>query len=259
MGLAEVRDAAVKPLHAERVAKIQLLERLVASAALLADLGMEPSPGQRARLAHAAAACERLAAAVSSGAAALPPPSLAASDGGDAPTALTPVLAELERVLRELPLAERPEVDQPGHGTQLVVADAFTDPRYAQFALKVTLAAMFCYVAYTAVDWFGIHTCMITCIIVALGSAGATIQKSTLRLVGCAIGGSIALTSIVFLVPHMTSIVPLALLVAAVAALAGWIAMGSERSAYGGLQIAFAFYLAVFQGFVPSTRRHGGA
>ena len=65
-----------------------------------------------------------------------------------------------------------------------------TDPRYAQFALKVTLAAMFCYIAYTAVDWVGIHTCMITCAVVALGSAGATIHKATLRLVGCAIGGA---------------------------------------------------------------------
>ena len=253
LGLAEIRDAAVKPLHAERAAQIHLLERLVAAAALAADLALEPSPGQRARLARVAAVCERFAAAVSSGAGALPAPPSAADGGDDAPSTLTPVLAELERVVRELPLAERPEADQPGHGSRPVVADAFTNPRYAQFALKVTLAAMFCYVAYTAVDWFGIHTCMITCTIVALGSAGATIRKSTLRLIGCAIGGGLALASIVFVVPHMTSIMQLVLLVAAVAALAGWIAMGGERTGYAGLQIAFAFYLAVFQGFVPST------
>ena len=35
--------------------------------------------------------------------------------------------------------------------------------------------------------------------------------------------------------------------------LGGWIAMGSERTAYEGIQIAFAFYLAVLQGFGPST------
>jgi len=253
LGLAEVRDSAVKPMHAERTTKILLLERLVASAALLPDLALGPSPGQRARLARVASACERFAASVSSGAGALPAPPSAAGEGDDAPSALTPVLAELERVVRELPLAERPEVDQPGHGTRLVAGDAFTNPRYAQFALKVTLAAMFCYVAYTAVDWFGIHTCMITCTIVAFGSAGATIRKSTLRLVGCAIGGGLALASIVFVEPHMTSITQLMLLVSAVAALAGWIAMGSERSAYAGLQIAFAFYLAVLQGYVAST------
>ena len=59
--------------------------------------------------------------------------------------------------------------------------------------------------------------------------------------------------SIVFLIPHMTSIVPLALLVAAVTAPAAWIATGSERTAYMGVQIAFAFYLAVLQGYAPST------
>ena len=115
------------------------------------------------------------------------------------------------------------------------------------------MAAMLCYVAYTAVDWNGIHTCMLTCLIVALGSAGATIHKATLRLVGCAIGSGLALASIVFLVPHMTSIAQSAPLVSAVAALGGWVAMGSERAGYVGLQIAFAFYLAVLQGFDPGT------
>src|SRR4030095_1521369 len=84
--------------------------------------------------------------------------------------------------------------------------------------------------------------------------AGCTIQKPTLRLVGCAIGGSIALASIVFLLPHMTSITQLALLVGAVAALGGWIAMGSERTGYVGLQLAFAVYLPLLEsGFVPTT------
>jgi multidrug resistance protein MdtO len=94
---------------------------------------------------------------------------------------------------------------------------------------------------------------MLTCVIVALTSAGATIHKATLRLVGCAIGGALALASIVFVVPHMTSIAGLILLVAAVTALAGWIAMGSERTAYAGIQLAFAFYLCTLQGYAPST------
>jgi hypothetical protein len=125
-----------------------------------------------------------------------------------------------------------------------------------QFAVKVTLAAMFCYIFYTAVDWNGIHTCMITCVIVALGSAGATIHKSALRLAGCAIGGSLALISIVFIIPKMTSIASLALLVAAVTAPAAWIAMGSERTAYLGAQLAFTYYLATLQGFGPQRRSY---
>ena len=43
------------------------------------------------------------------------------------------------------------------------------------------------------------------------------------------------------------------LLTAAVSTIAGWVAAGSQRIAYAGLQIAFAFYLAIFQGFAPGT------
>src|SRR4029453_11227306 len=163
-------------------------------------------------------------------------------------SAATPAIDEIEWGVRELPMAERPTVDEPAE-RGLFAPDALTDPAYTQFAVKVTLAAALCYVFYTAVDWNGIHTCMITCVIVALGSAGATIHKSALRIVGCAIGGILALISIVFIIPKMTSIAALALLVAAVTASAAWIAMGSERTAYLGVQLAFTYYLATLQGF----------
>ncbi len=38
------------------------------------------------------------------------------------------------------------------------------------------------------------------------------------------------------------------------AALAGWVAAGSERISYAGLQIALAFFVCIFQGFAPDTR-----
>ena len=41
--------------------------------------------------------------------------------------------------------------------------DAFTNPAHVHFALKVTFAAMFCYIVYEAIDWSGIHTAFITC------------------------------------------------------------------------------------------------
>ena len=251
IGLAEVRNSGVKPLHAERTAKVLLLDHLIASAALLADLAVEPTIVQHARLERVAETCERYAMALLSGAALPAPPPAHKVD--DRQSALTPILAELEGLVRELPLAERPAIDQVGQPARPLVADAFTNPLYAHFALKVTLAAMFCYIAYTAVDWFGIHTCIITCIFVALGSAGATIHKASLRLIGCAIGGVLALASIVFVLPHMTTIAGLTLLVAAVTAPAAWIAMGGERTAYIGLQMAFAFYLAALAGFAPPT------
>ena len=251
--LAEMQDSTVEPLRAERTAMVALLTRLVDEAALVPNLPVEPSPEERTRLANVASACKQLALAIASRAATLPLPPPPSSAAGEAPSAMAAVLFELERIVHEFPLAERPEADRPDPRSGLFVPDALTNPDYVQFALKVTLAAMFCYVAYNAVDWTGISTAMTTCLIVALRTTGATIRKATLRLVGCAIAGVLALATIVFVEPHMTSITELALVVAAVTAPAAWIALGSQRTAYLGIQMGYTFYLSVLQGFDPGT------
>jgi uncharacterized membrane protein YccC len=133
------------------------------------------------------------------------------------------------------------------------VPDAFTNPAHVRFALKVTFAAMFCYVFYMAIDWSGIHTAFITCTFIALESTGATLHKGVLRIAGCIIGGALALFTIVFLMPHMVTIASLVVVVACAAAMAGWVATGSEMISYAGLQIAFAFFYSVFQGYAPDT------
>src|SRR5258707_12794831 len=135
----------------------------------------------------------------------------------------------------------------------LLVADALTNPAHVHFALKVTFAAMFCYIAYEAIDWSGIHTAFITCTFIALESTEATLYKGTLRTVGCVIGGALALFSIVFLMPHMETIASLVVVVACASGVAGWVAAGSERISYAGLQLAFAFFYSVFQGYAPDT------
>jgi uncharacterized membrane protein YccC len=158
-------------------------------------------------------------------------------------------------VLQQIFLPE-PTGPPPPKPKGLFVPDAFTNPAHVRFGLKATLAAMFCYIFYSAVDWFGIHTAFITCVFIALESTGATLRKGALRAVGCTIGGLLALLSIVFLIPHMETIASLVILVACVTAIAAWVATGTERIAYAGLQIAFAFFYALFQGFenyAPAT------
>jgi uncharacterized membrane protein YccC len=158
-------------------------------------------------------------------------------------------------VVNEIMLPEKavsPKKKKPGKPRRgLFYTDAFTNPTYVQFALKVTLAAMSCYVFYMGVDWSGIHTAFITCIFIALESTAATVNKGRLRLAGCLIGGSMGFLSILLLVPQMESIASLALLTAFGTTLAGWVAAGSPRISYAGLQIGLAFFMCIFQGFKP--------
>jgi multidrug resistance protein MdtO len=172
----------------------------------------------------------------------------------------TPTLPELREMQRSLlalrdALGARDGASEAGpkERRRLFRPDAFSNKDHVRFALKVTLAAMTCYVIYMGVDWPGIRTAFITCCFVALESTGATTRKSILRLAGCALGGALGFLSIVYLIPHMESIVSLALLTAAVSSIAAWIAAGSERISYAGLQIALAFFLCIFQGFTPDT------
>src|SRR6267142_569154 len=167
--------------------------------------------------------------------------------------ALTYAIA-LTVVLNLLFLPDTPKsAEHRSKPKSLFVPDAFTNPAHVHFALKVTFAAMFCYIVYEAIDWSGIHTAFITCTFIALESTEATLYKGTLRIAGCVIGGALALFSIVFLMPHMETIASLVVLVACAAAIAGWVAAGSERISYAGLQLAFAFFYSVFQGYAPDT------
>lgn len=50
--------------------------------------------------------------------------------------------------------------------------------------VKTLLACLICYVFYSGTDWEGIHTCMLTCIIVANPSIGSSYQKMALRFGG---------------------------------------------------------------------------
>ena len=151
------------------------------------------------------------------------------------------------------PAAGAPDASKShaGHG-RLFVPDALTNPEYVRYALKGTLAVMICYTLQHAVNWPGIRTCLITCLIVALGTEEATVQKGTLRVAGALVGAAMGFLAIMLVIPSMESITSLTLLVAAGTAIAAWVTLGSPRISYAGVQIAFAFYVCVIQGFAPT-------
>jgi multidrug resistance protein MdtO len=112
---------------------------------------------------------------------------------------------------------------------------------------------MACYFIYSGLGWPGISTAFVTCCFIALENTEATMRKGWLRLLGCAAGGLAGYLVIIFLIPHMESITSLVLLTVAGTALTGWVAAGTDRISYAGLQAAFAFFLCIFQGYAPDT------
>src|SRR2546427_160955 len=162
------------------------------AAAVAANLLIAPT--DPARLQRVAERCARARRALLSdgmlehvGPAARPP----LGAGG---SAVFPVLVELEHVVDSMEQALGPEgISRESVGSEpkhLFVLDAFTNPSYVRYALKGALAVMICYTLQSAVDWPGIRTCLITCLIVGLGSEGATVQKGTLRIAGALVGAA---------------------------------------------------------------------
>jgi multidrug resistance protein MdtO len=168
---------------------------------------------------------------------------------------LSPKLTEAERTIDDLVSAPE-EVHETTPATRekksFFVADAFTNPTHVQFALKVTLAGMIGYIFYTASDYFGIHTVYYTPLIIALGSTGATMHKGLLRIAGCVIGGALGLICSIWLIPRFETLGMYLSVVFCLHALAAWVAFGSERISYMGLQIALAFGLGVLKDYGPA-------
>jgi multidrug resistance protein MdtO len=249
---AEMKEPALKGRHESLEAVVIASEHLMGAAALLEMRTPQALSG--ADLASTKALLSeitRLRAEVTKEQPMVP--------SSDIPVPALPELRELRLALEsfrrhlveETPVGVLP-VSRKEKKT-LFVPDALTNPAYPRFALKVTLAAMICYLIYNGLDWSGISTAFVTCCIIALENTGASRHKGRLRLIGCAIGGLLGFLSIMYLIPHMVTIVSLVLLVSAVTALAAWVAAGSARLAYAGVQMGFAFYLCTFQGFAPAT------
>ena len=206
-------------------------------------------------LVPAANACRRAERALEDGEAPSGEPVAITATGAARPLAdaITRTLRAICETVAATPGRASPkESAAAGSPGRLLAADAFSNPDYVRFALKVTLAVMTCYFVMSMTDWPGIHTCVITAFFVALGTVGETLHKATLRFVGCLIGAGLGLGAILLLMPDMTDLGDLFLLLAPVTLLAAWVASGSERIAYAGLQISLAFYLVVLQGYGPT-------
>jgi len=251
--LALQRQLAFAALgNAERTkARAAAVSRLHAAAAQLARQALfDPSPDERAQMVAIRQACASLRECLGHDASFTlnEMPAVAAGVRG-------PILREMERALcaaANADNAEGTDASRPAAGPA-PAAIAHRHLAYAQFAFKTVLAAMISYIIYTGLQWPGIGTAMQTCIILALPSLGATTHKGINRLLGCCLGSLAALLATVFVVPHLDSIVGLLGMALPVIALGAWIAAGSPRSNYIGVQLMFAFALAQLGSFGPVT------
>jgi multidrug resistance protein MdtO len=165
-----------------------------------------------------------------------------------APSAIQLFNAGLTRFGEHRPPQPAPKKEASG----FFAPDAFTNPDHVNFALKTTAAAMLCYLIYSVLSWPGIHTALITCFIVSQDTVAETVQKLTLRILGCLAGAALGLAVMLWIIPSVTSIGGLVMVVLAGVFLGAWIAVGSPRIAYAGFQLAFAFLLCILQGPGPS-------
>jgi len=236
-------------LNARSKARVRLVERLLVAARRLppADSPQRPQDYQRhAPMILAAIRALQCRLADDGAFTMLPAPP------ADAAAAPAP-LAAMYRAFLQLVQDEAPRAGGAPPAAAAKAAAPGLNMTALQFALKVVLATLLGYLFFTAVQWPGIHTCMLTCIILALPGMGAINHKGVMRLVGAAVGSMAALLATVFVIPHLDSITGLLLLCLAVIAVGAWIAAGSPLTDYVGFQLVFCFALALLGEFGPST------
>lgn len=246
-GQSEHRKRAlfVRIFHLRPVAEAKWLESAVQSSyrLLLAVSALPSTTPEKVRL-ELAAYCTEAARLVAAGQLAAEPHFTFRYESD--------VVEEIRNTLVALACPD-PDQDPERPKTSFFAADAFTNPVHQRFALKTTIAALCCYLIYTALDWQGIHTALITCYVAALGTTGETVHKLVLRIVGCLLGALMGVLAIVFIIPHIAGIGELMALVFGGALVAAWVSCGNERISYAGVQVGLAFLLTVLQGFGPST------
>jgi multidrug resistance protein MdtO len=274
---AEARHPAIRRRHVEQTGLIIEVERLVTGSLWLERLAGEPGvpaplPGDvRARVAALRDGCasvsealraRRPAPAGEPGSAAPPP------RGPDVTDAFAATLRNMEQSLARLPAATaflaRP-YDAPAPGPEVPALDAppstpllgagFSTHNTAaiQHALKAALAVQVSYLVMLGLAWPSIFTCVVTCVVVAQSTLGATTTKSLMRVAGAVFGALLAVLAIVLVMPNIETLVPYLLTVSGGLGVAAWLTTGSSRISYVGVQTAMAFALGLVDAFAPTT------
>jgi len=266
---AEAGDPWLRQRHTEQVQLITEVQRLVFLAQVLGPLleqaaaDPETTGVLRRRMRGLADEAAGFAKAIGLRA---PPPAL--PDPAPFPETLPPkfrqVLEDLEEAIRALPAGlaclshlhetkRLPPSREPVAERSLVIAGTPEVRRQAmQFGLKAALAASLCGLLYQGLGWPGIGTCVVTTVLVAQATVGLGRHKSLLRFGGALLAGiAVLITEEVFM-PNMQSVASLLVVLGAITFAAAWVATGSSRMAYLGVQMGVTLYLVLFPRLGPS-------
>src|SRR5678815_858805 len=80
------------------------------------------------------------------------------------------------------------------------------DPAALKIGLKAALGLELCYLVMLGLDWPGLVTSAVTCVIIAQTTVGANLSKAVLRQVGAVLGGLLGLIAIVVFMPNLSLI-----------------------------------------------------
>ncbi len=161
-------------------------------------------------------------------------------------------LALLARLI-ERPLDEppRPSTTDPLNGpVPRLTNDA--DPAAVRYSLKVGLCVVLCYIIGLVSGRTELFTILVTVIIIATPTYGATLHKMYLRIAGFVVGGAVSLLAIIIVAPNFETLPAYMLAAFAVFYSFAYFSLGNSRISYAGKQMGFIFAL-VFVGLSPSV------
>lgn len=267
---AEALHPSLRRRHTEQLALIVEVDRLVTTAVWLIndarDWATAPHEEIQRQLLAIALECSRLADALRAG----QPPTEPSPPGfeaghhgtGEAPglgSTLDDMRLALHRTREALGFLDpdRPEpapgLDRPVRTPLLTPAFSIKNTEAIVLALKAGLALELCYVLMYALGWGALVTAGVTAVLVSQTSLGAIVQKSVLRIGGAVLGGALGIATIVVAMPNLQNLGSLLVVAGLGFLVAAWIAVGSARISYLGLQTGMAFAMCVTDPRGPTT------
>jgi uncharacterized membrane protein YccC len=151
-------------------------------------------------------------------------------------------LGGIAEVLHAPPEAHEALPPDPGPPPSRRMLPPF-DKYAAQFAVKIAFACTIALIVGVTSQVQAMETVVLNPLILAQGSYGATLRKAWLRIIGVVLGGLLAIAMVVALMSNTDDVTVWLLAFFAVMLPCAYLALGTERLSYLGVQVAATFMI----------------